>query len=147
MKKIFCIFLLFAFVFTNVSFTPVMAAAYQEIQLRNEVIYPQTTQRVTQTIIETETVTTESTTTKVYEEPIYEEVVNTQENVYQETEVTPTNKKNSAGEIIGTILLGTLLIGGVIALAAIDDEPPHHHKKPHRGSPSHKGGHKPPHRR
>lgn len=152
MKKIFSTVLLFAFMFTNVSFAPAMAATYQQVQFRNEVVYPPTTtQRVTQTVTETETVVTETTSRKVYEEPVYEQVVVTEQNVYPEARVEQVEEKTSAGEIVGMAILGTLLVGGVIALAAIDDGPSHHHhpKKHHKGG--HKGGphggHKPPHRR
>ena len=133
MKKIFSVLVLFAFMFTNVSFAPAMAATYQTVAFRNEVVYPPTTtQTVTQTV--TETTVTETTSTRVYEEPVVEEVVVTEE--------------ASTGEKIGMAVLGTLLIGGLVALAVLDDEPhhPHHHGKPHKAPGPH-GGHKPPHRR
>ena len=103
MKRIICAFLLFAFMFTNVSLMPVMALDYYD-----NFYYPTTTK---QTV--TETVVTQTTSSHIYTEPPIEQVV-------------VENSELTTGEKVGLALFGTLLVGGIVAAFALDNDRPHH---------------------
>lgn len=64
----------------------------------------------------------------------------------QTTTVTETivEEKPSLGAKIAAGVFGTILVGGLITLAALSDDGPRHHGGHKKG---HGGGHKPPHRR
>jgi len=176
MKKIFTTLFLFCFMFSYVFCMPSLAYTYQAqpivlndniialggqapttvttnstqlYQNINGVFVPVNTTQVMPTTQYQQTTTTTAPMVQYQPAPVI--VQPEPQPVYtQTTTVTETviEEKPSLGAKIAAGIFGTLLIGGLITLAALDDGPSHHHGG--GGPKGHSGGHggpKPPHRR
>ena len=175
MKKIFTTLFLFCFMFSYVFCMPSLAYTYQAqpivlndniialggqapttvttnstqlYQNINGVFVPVNTTQVIPTTQYQQTTTTTAPMAQYQPAPVI--VQPEPQPVYTQTTVTETviEEKPSLGSKIAAGIFGTLLIGGLITLAALDDGPSHHHGG--GGPKGHSGGHggpKPPHRR
>lgn len=153
MKKIVAIFCLFTFCFAHYML-PVSAATYyhypsysQNGQLTNVItvdngVYVPQTQTV-QTVTTTQPVQYIQVPQQYIQSVHYSpstQYVQTQPVMTTQTTVTRhepviVEEKPSKGETIATVVLGTLLLGGLITAAALTDD---HHHHGHRGGRHHR---------